>query len=108
MKSTPMMQQYNTFKNQYPDKLLLYRMGDFFETFGEDAKTTSKILNITLTSRDKSSDPTPLAGFPHHALDQYLPKLINAGLPVVIVDQIEDPKLAKGIVKRALLNPQFL
>ncbi|HNZ70704.1 MAG TPA: DNA mismatch repair protein MutS [Candidatus Dojkabacteria bacterium] len=102
MKSTPMMQQYNTFKNQYPDKLLLYRMGDFFETFGEDAKTTSKILNITLTSRDKNSDPTPLAGFPHHALDQYLPKLINAGLSVVIVDQIEDPKLAKGIVKRAV------
>ncbi|HQG57684.1 MAG TPA: DNA mismatch repair protein MutS [Candidatus Dojkabacteria bacterium] len=102
MKSTPMMQQYNTFKNQYPDKLLLYRMGDFFETFGEDAKTTSKILNITLTSRDKNSDPTPLAGFPHHALDQYLPKLINAGLSVVIVDQVEDPKLAKGIVKRAV------
>jgi len=102
MKSTPMMQQYNTFKNQYPDKLLLYRMGDFFETFGEDAKTTSKILNITLTSRDKNTDPTPLAGFPHHALDQYLPKLITAGLSVVIVDQIEDPKLAKGIVKRAV------
>lgn len=99
---TPMMEQYFGFKKLYPDKLLLFRMGDFFETFGEDAKLCSRILNITLTSRDRNTDPTPLAGFPHHALEQYLPKIINAGYCAVIVDQIEDPKLAKGIVKRAV------
>jgi DNA mismatch repair protein MutS len=102
IKETPMMSQYLKFKRQYPDKVVLFRMGDFFETFGDDAKTTSKVLNITLTARDKSSNPTPLAGFPHKALDQYLPKLISAGLCVVIVDQLEDPKLAKGIVKRGV------
>lgn len=91
-----------SFKNLYPDKLVLFRMGDFFETFGDDAKLCSRILNITLTSRDRSTDPTPLAGFPHHALEQYLPKIIHAGYCAVIVDQIEDPKLAKGIVKRAV------
>ncbi len=77
-------------------------MGDFFETFGDDAKIASKILNITLTTRDKKSNPTPLAGFPHKALNQYLPKLIDAGYCVVIVDQLEDPKLSKGIVKRGV------
>jgi len=102
MQETPMMKQYMGFKRQYNDKILLYRMGDFFETFGEDAKIASKVLNITLTTRDKKTDATLLAGFPHHALDQYLPKLIQAGYCVVIVDQIEDPKLAKGIVKRAV------
>ncbi|GAB4156851.1 MAG: DNA mismatch repair protein MutS [Candidatus Dojkabacteria bacterium] len=102
MKKTPMMEQYDGFKRQYPDKLLLFRMGDFYETFGEDAKKASKILNITLTTRDKKSDPTPLAGFPHHALDQYLPKIIEAGESAVIVDQIEDPKVAVGVVKRAV------
>ncbi len=90
------------FKKQYPDKIVLFRMGDFFETFGDDAKKTAKILNITLTARDKSKDSIALAGFPHHALNQYLPKLIQAGQCVVIVDQIEDPKVAKGIVKRAV------
>ncbi len=90
------------FKKQYPEKVVLFRMGDFFETFGEDAKTTAKILNITLTSRNKKKDAIPLAGFPHKALDQYLPKLIDAGYCVVIVDQLEDPKLAKGIVKRGV------
>ena len=102
MDSTPMMKQYTSFKKQYPDKILLFRMGDFFETFGEDAKLTSKILNITLTKRDKSTNAIPLAGFPHKALDQYLPKLIEAGCSVVIVDQLEDPKFAKGIVKRGV------
>lgn len=102
IKETPMMSQYLKFKKQYPDKIVLFRMGDFFETFGDDAKVTSKVLNITLTARDKSSNPTPLAGFPHKALDQYLPKLITAGHCVVIVDQLEDPKLAKGIVKRGV------
>jgi DNA mismatch repair protein MutS len=102
IKETPMMSQYLKFKKQYPDKVVLFRMGDFFETFGDDAKTTSKVLNITLTARDKSTNPTPLAGFPHKALDQYLPKLISAGHCVVIVDQLEDPKLSKGIVKRGV------
>lgn len=102
MQLTPMMQQYQSFKKIYPDKLVLFRMGDFFETFGDDAKLCAKILNITLTARDKKADPTPLAGFPHHALEQYLPKIIKAGYCAVIVDQIEDPKMAKGIVKRAV------
>ncbi len=97
-----MMKQYLGFKKQYPDKIVLFRMGDFFETFGDDAKTMSKILNITLTSRDKKKNATPLAGFPHKAIDQYLPKLVEAGYCVVIVDQLEDPKLAKGIVKRGI------
>lgn len=77
-------------------------MGDFFETFGDDAKLTSKVLNITLTSRNKETNNTPLAGFPHKAIDQYLPKLIDAGYCVVVVDQLEDPKFAKGIVKRGV------
>lgn len=97
-----MMRQYWGFKKQYPDKILLYRMGDFFETFGEDAKVASKVLNITLTTRDKKHNPTPLAGFPHKAIDLYLPKLIQAGYCVVVVDQLEDPKFAKGIVKRGV------
>ena len=101
-KQTPMMGQYMSFKKQYPDKIVLFRMGDFFETFDEDAKLASKILNITLTTRDKKQNPTPLAGFPQKAIDQYLPKLIEAGECVVIVDQLEDPKLAKGIVKRGV------
>ncbi len=102
MNDTPMMKQYLGFKKQYPGKIVLFRMGDFFETFGDDAKTTSKVLNITLTRRDKKSNPTPLAGFPHKAIEQYLPKLVEAGYCVVIVDQLEDPKLAKGIVKRGV------
>jgi DNA mismatch repair protein MutS len=102
MSETPMMKQYLGFKRQYPDKIVLFRMGDFFETFDEDAKITSKVLNITLTKRDKSEDAVLLAGFPHKAIDQYLPKLIKGGYCVVIVDQLEDPKLAKGIVKRGV------
>jgi DNA mismatch repair protein MutS len=102
MKKTPMMEQYLGFKRQYPDKIVLFRMGDFYETFGEDAKLASKVLNITLTSRDKDKDPTPLAGFPYHALDQYLPKIIRAGECAVVVEQVEDPKMAQGVVKRAV------
>lgn len=102
IKETPMMSQYMKFKQQYPDKIVLFRMGDFFETFGDDAKLTAKILNITLTTRDKKTNPTPLAGFPHKALEQYLPKIINSGYCAVIVDQLEDPKMAKGIVKRGV------
>jgi DNA mismatch repair protein MutS len=102
MEDTPMMKQYMGFKKQYPDKILLYRMGDFFESFGDDAKLTSKVLNITLTARNKENNNVPLAGFPHKAIDQYLPKLIEAGYCVVVVDQLEDPKFAKGIVKRGV------
>lgn len=102
MNETPMMKQYLGFKKQYPDKIVLFRMGDFFETFGEDARTTSKVLNITLTKRDKKKNATLLAGFPHKAIDQYLPKLVEAGYCVVVVDQLEDPKLSKGIVKRGV------
>lgn len=97
-----MMKQYLGFKKQYPDKIVLFRMGDFFETFGEDARTASKVLNITLTKRDRKKDATLLAGFPHKAIDQYLLKLIKAGYCVVVVDQLEDPKFAKGIVKRGV------
>lgn len=98
-----MMRQYLDFKKQYPDKIVLFRMGDFFETFGDDAKESSKILNITLTKRDRKGE-IPLAGFPHKAIDQYLPKFIENGKCVVVVDQLEDPKQAKGIVKRGVVR----
>lgn len=100
-KLTPMLKQYLDVKKTHPDKLVLFRMGDFYETFFEDAYTTSKVLNITLTTRNKKDDnPVPLAGFPYHALDNYLDKLIKAGLKVAICEQIEDPKTAIGLVKR--------
>lgn len=102
---TPLMKQYRQIKQKYPDTLLLFRMGDFFETFEDDAITASKVLGITLTKRanGKASD-VPLAGFPHHALDNYLPKLVKAGLRVAVCEQMEDPKLAKGIVKRDVVE----
>ncbi len=104
-KSTPMLEQYWRFKDQHPDKILLFRMGDFYETFFEDAKLVSKILGITLTARNKSDDdPVPLAGFPYHALDTYLNKLVAAGKKVAICEQVEDPKEAKGIVKRDIVD----
>ncbi|MEA2096319.1 MAG: DNA mismatch repair protein MutS [Candidatus Cloacimonadota bacterium] len=104
-KLTPMLKQFIAIKEQHPDKLLLFRMGDFYETFFEDAKTASKILGITLTSRNKKADdPIPLAGFPYHALDNYLDKLVKQGLKVVICEQIEDPKKAKGLVKRGITD----
>ncbi|MBN2572161.1 MAG: DNA mismatch repair protein MutS, partial [Ignavibacteriales bacterium] len=103
--STPLMQQYYKIKKQYPDTVLLYRMGDFFETFEEDAKIASKVLGITLTKRaNGAAGEVPLAGFPHHALDSYLPKLVRAGYRVAVCEQIEDPKLAKGIVKRDVIE----
>ena len=100
---TPMMKQYNTFKAKYPDAILLFRVGDFYETFSKDAMTTAAVLGITLTRRSngKATD-VELAGFPHHALDTYLPKLVRAGYKVAVCDQLEDPKLAKGIVKRGV------
>ncbi|MBN1618667.1 DNA mismatch repair protein MutS [Candidatus Dojkabacteria bacterium] len=104
LKVTPMMTQYQALKKQYKDKILLYRMGDFYETFGEDAEITARTLNIALTSRDKNDDPTPLAGFPHHALDQYLPKLVAAGYNVAVAEQTENPKQAIGIVKREVIR----
>ncbi len=96
------MQQYNTIKTKYPDALLLFRVGDFYETFGEDAVKASKILGIILTHRNNGGDRTELAGFPHHSLNTYLPKLVKAGQRVAICDQLEDPKLTKTIVKRGV------
>ncbi|MDC8005757.1 DNA mismatch repair protein MutS [Aureisphaera galaxeae] len=101
-KVTPLMQQYNTIKAKYPDALLLFRVGDFYETFGEDAVKSAKILNITLTARNNGGDQTELAGFPHHSLNTYLPKLVMAGCRVAICDQLEDPKQTKKIVKRGV------
>ncbi|MEL6810098.1 MAG: DNA mismatch repair protein MutS [Bacteroidota bacterium] len=101
-KTTPLMQQYNTIKSKYPDALLLFRVGDFYETFGEDAVKAAKILNITLTARNNGGDQTELAGFPHHSLNTYLPKLVMAGCRVAICDQLEDPKQTKKIVKRGV------
>ncbi|MCH9652352.1 MAG: DNA mismatch repair protein MutS [Planctomycetes bacterium] len=119
-KLTPMMERYLEVNRQNPGTLLLFRMGDFYELFNEDAEIAARVLGITLTSRDKtSSNPIPMAGFPHHSLDSYLYKLIHAGYRASICDQVEDPKKAKGMVKRevtrvvtpgtltddALLNP---
>tara|TARA_R110002050_G_scaffold179118_3_gene312431 strand:+ start:74377 stop:76989 length:2613 start_codon:yes stop_codon:yes gene_type:complete len=101
-KVTPLMNQYNTIKKKYPDALLLFRVGDFYETFGEDAVKASQILGITLTHRNNGGDRTELAGFPHHSVNTYLPKLVKAGLRVAICDQLEDPKQTKTIVKRGV------
>jgi DNA mismatch repair protein MutS len=103
--STPLMRQFRKIKSGYPDAVLLFRMGDFYETFEEDAITAAKILGITLTKRSNgAAADVPLAGFPHHSLDSYLPKLIRAGLRVAVCEQLEDPKKAKGIVKRDVVE----
>ncbi|WP_353086945.1 DNA mismatch repair protein MutS [Flavobacterium sp.] len=103
LKETPLMKQYNEIKFKYPDACLLFRVGDFYETFGEDAIRASKILGIILTKRGNgSASETALAGFPHHSLNTYLPKLVKAGLRVAICDQLEDPKMTKTIVKRGV------
>src|SRR6187200_3042054 len=100
---TPLMKQYSAIKAKYPDALLLFRVGDFYETFGQDAVTASKGLDIVLTKRGAgSSSEIELAGFPHHSLDTYLPKLVRAGHRVAICDQLEDPRFVKGIVKRGV------
>ena len=97
------MQQYNAIKAKYPDALLLFRVGDFYETFGNDAIKASKILGIVQTKRGNGSEAeTALAGFPHHSLNTYLPKLVRAGLRVAICEQLEDPKMTKKIVKRGV------
>jgi len=106
MQQTPLMAQYSKIKAANPDTILLFRMGDFFETFEEDAKIASKVLGITLTKRGSSGavEDIPLAGFPHHAIDSYLPKLVRAGYRVAVCEQVENPKFAKGIVKREVLE----
>lgn len=102
---TPLMAQYFRIKQAHPDTILLFRVGDFFETFEEDAKTASKVLGITLTKRSNgAAEDTPLAGFPHHAIDSYLPKLVRAGYRVAVCEQMENPKFAKGIVKREVVE----
>ena len=101
-KETPLMTQYNSIKAKYPDALLLFRVGDFYETFGADAIKASQILGIVLTKRNNGDSHIELAGFPHHSVDSYLPKLVRAGLRVAICDQLEDPKTVKGIVKRGV------
>ena len=100
-KLTPMMERYREVKRQHPGSMLLFRMGDFYELFYQDAELAAKLLGLTLTSRDKgSANPVPMAGFPHHALDNYLQKLIDSGQRAAICDQVEDPKKAKGLVRR--------
>src|SRR5882724_4614700 len=100
---TPLMQQHRAIKQRYPDAILLFRVGDFYETFGQDAIIASQVLGITLTKRNNgAASSSELAGFPYHALDTYLHKLVKAGYRVAICDQLEDPKQAKGIVKRGV------
>ena len=102
-KETPLMKQYNRIKAKYPDALLLFRVGDFYETFGADAVKAAGILGIILTKRGAgSASEIELAGFPHHSLNTYLPKLVKAGCRVAICDQLEDPKMTKTIVKRGV------
>jgi len=103
VKETPLMKQYNEIKAKYPDAILLFRVGDFYETFGDDAIKASKVLGITLTKRaNGQASHIELAGFPHHSVDTYLPKLVRAGYRVAICEQLEDPKTVKGIVKRGV------
>ncbi len=101
---TPMMQQYRELKARDPDALLLFRMGDFYEMFGEDAERASPLLGLALTSRDKGADAIPMAGFPHPALDSYLAKIVQAGLRAAVCEQVEDPRSAKGLVKRDVVR----
>jgi DNA mismatch repair protein MutS len=102
---SPAMRQYRHFKTKHPDCILFFRMGDFYETFYEDARTCSRVLGLTLTSRDKGSEnPVPLAGVPYHAIDGYLKKMLQAGYRVAVCEQVEDPKTAKGVVKRDVVR----
>src|SRR5271156_6702977 len=100
MAVSPVMQQYQDAKAACPDALLLFRMGDFYELFHDDARTAARGLNLALTSRDKGENPIPMAGFPHHQLENYLGRLVSAGLRAAVCDQVEDAKAAKGLVKR--------
>ena len=101
---TPAMRQYRHFKDKYPDAVLFFRMGDFYEMFYDDAVLASRILGLALTSRSKGDNAVPLAGVPYHAMESYLNRLIKAGYRVAICEQIEDPKLAKGVVKRDVVR----
>ena len=102
---TPLMRQYNEIKSRYPDTILFFRLGDFYEMFGPDAVVASKVLQITLTSRDKGkADPMPMCGIPHFTSDNYVAKLVKAGHKVAICEQVEDAKEAKGIVKRDVVK----
>ena len=101
---TPMFEQYHRAKAEHPNAILLFRMGDFYEMFYDDARTASRALGLTLTSRSKGPDATPMAGVPHHQLDRYVRQLIDAGYRVAICDQVEDPKTAKGLVKREVVR----
>jgi len=103
-KLTPAMKQFHQFKQKHPDCILFFRMGDFYETFYEDAKTCSKVLGLTLTSRSKGTNPIPLAGVPYHAVEGYLKKMLRAGYRVAVCEQVEDPKTAKGVVKRDVVR----
>ena len=104
-KQTPLLEQYFRIKSQHPDKILFFRMGDFYEMFGEDAEIAAPILGIALTSRAHGKTTRmPLAGVPYHAAEKYLSLLIKAGLKVAICEQTEDPKLAKGLVKREVIE----
>ena len=103
-KLTPAMRQFSKFKQKHPDCILFFRMGDFYETFYDDAKTCSKVCGLTLTSRSKGNNPIPLAGMPYHAVDGYLKKMLQAGYKVAVCEQVEDPKTAKGVVKRDIVR----
>ena len=103
-KLTPAMKQFHQFKQRYPDCILFFRMGDFYETFYEDAKLCSRVLGLTLTSRDKGDNPIPLAGVPYHAVEGYLKKMLEAGYKVAVCEQVEDPRTAKGVVKRDIVR----
>ena len=104
-KHTPMMEQYLAIKEQYPDAFLFYRLGDFYELFNEDAINAAKILEITLTSRNKNADnPIPMCGVPYHAAKEYIRKLIDSGYKVAVCEQMEDPKTTKGMVKREVVQ----
>ena len=97
---TPAMRQYQLYKQQYPDAILLFRIGDFYECFYEDARTVARVLSVALTSRSKGENAIPMAGVPFHAVDTYLHRMIAAGYKVAICEQMENPKDAKGVIKR--------
>src|SRR5699024_2067436 len=101
---TPMMKQYFSIKDNHPDSLLLFRLGDFYELFYDDAITAAKVLESTLTSRDKSQDPIPMCGVPYHSARGYIAKLIDNGYKVAICEQMEDPRATKGMVKREVVR----
>ena len=103
-KLTPAMKQFHHFKQKHPDAILFFRMGDFYETFFDDAKTCARVCGLTLTSRSKGKNPIPLAGVPYHAVDGYLKKMLQAGYKVAVCEQVEDPKRAKGVVKRDVVR----